>query len=352
MPITLHSLEKNLGLTPSYKNEKQLQQLSAWCKEHISQDIRYTGTQDEQYQQYYALAKKFLEDFLPKITGDLKTPLFGTLTTLAYAVQQGYHVFLKQQNISPELINVPDANSMTLLHKSAVNGFAHTTDTLLAKGANPHLVNAQKKSPLQLALMLPMSYEEDLIDAKKRIFRTLVKTAPQMLAKQDKDEQCILHFIRDEFVDLAQESLAKEPTLALIKNKESLFPIHTAILNNQEKITKLLLSMKNVSGLEDGHRQNALHYAASYGNKETLKLCIAASSDINKSDNESKTPLILAVEHNNTDAVKCLLAHHAEVNIKDAEGQTALFYAQARNNQPLEDLLSKAGATNSSSLKY
>jgi ankyrin repeat protein len=383
MPINLDSLLTEIHLNPTYENETQLNTLATWCKENISKDFHSTGEFAEQYEDYCSLAKGYLEDFLPYIPNSLASPVpqFGELNTLNYAVKCGYHLFIENQNISLDLVNLPNKNLMTPLHTSAVFGYLHTTETLLAKGANSKVMNKLDQYPLYQALFLPIQFDELLVDAKKAIFNLLAERTPQIWLTQDQNGDSVLHLMatHDVYADLAQESLPKALALVFTHNNALRYPIHTAILNNQSKMTCLLLGIDNVSNLEDGQQRTALHYAARYGTAEIIELCIKATSEIDKRDSEFKTPMLLAAEAGNMDAVKYLFAqgtdvhatdldglsilHHAInsqneqlicwlltwipknlVNLPDGRGHTALFYAKEHHNERLESLLLEAGA--------
>ena len=383
MPITLGLLLTKLHLNSTYENEHQLNELVKWCKENISQDIHYAGEFSEKYEDYCSLAKRFLEDFLPYIPTNLadSVPQFGELNTLQYAVKCGYHWFIKEQTISFQLVNLPNTNMMTPLHTSAVLGYIHTTEALLAKGADSQIKNGLNQFPAYQALFLPIKYDGFLVDSKKIIFHVLAKKTPQLWLAQDKSGDSVLHLMatHDAFEELANAFLPQASALVVTKNKASHYPIHTAILNNQYKMTDLLLRIPGVSNLEDSKRRRALHYAARCGRVEIIKLCINATSEIDKRDSSFKTPLLLAAEIGNKHAVEYLLSqeadvratdldgfsilHHAVnrqntnltrwllstipqdlVNLVDKVGHTPLFYARAHHNEIVETMLVEAGA--------
>lgn len=341
MPITLNGT--NVHFEANYKNEEQLNTLINWCEDNISKDIYYSGDVSEQYNQYYALVQSYIEHFLPHVSNNLTSPVsvFNGLNTLEYAVQCGYHIFLENLTVSPQILNSINKNGMSLLHKSAVLGYFHTAEILLAKGANPYLLNRQNQNPIFQALFLPIEYSEHFLAAKKNIFYTLVKCGADLLDTQDDMGDSPLHLMvqHDELIELTHFTMHQAPSLAFIKNKASCYPIHTAVLNNQYTQGEFLLSFADVPDLEDAHQRNALHYAAQYGSKEMVQLCIKMSSIIEKRDSEWNTPLLLAADYGNQKAMQVLLTHGADINTMDYKGFSVLHYAVNNQNIPLTQWL-------------
>lgn len=92
------------------------------------------------------------------------------------------------------------------------------------------------------------------------------------------------------------------------------YPIHAAILNNQQEIIERLLSLPNVALLTDARGQTPLHYAAKFATKNIVEICCNVFKDIeeresyiNCLDGDDKTPLMLATEVNNIKAIEVLL---------------------------------------------
>ncbi|XP_050305118.1 putative ankyrin repeat protein RF_0381 [Anthonomus grandis grandis] len=84
-----------------------------------------------------------------------------------------------------------------------------------------------------------------------------------------------------------------------------------------------------------------LHYAAEYGNLETVEKLLALKAFPDILNSKRQTPLHLACLNNHTGIVKLLLQHNANVNAKDAIGETPAIMA---TNLELFRTLVKNGA--------
>ena len=122
MTITFEELCNDLGLTPMYTDESQLDVLESWCYHAISQDLRYTGSNEEKYTQYYSLVSTYLNDFLPYTPTHLaqKIPQFENLNSIQYAAEHGYNRYIQDQpTLHDSILNAEDEEGMTPLHSSA-----------------------------------------------------------------------------------------------------------------------------------------------------------------------------------------------------------------------------------------
>ncbi len=311
-----------------------LNDLVDWCKKNISQD-RVPAENEDEYAFYTLLATDYVEQFLPLIN---ENNLISSML-IERATEAAYDRFLSQQPITAELINIPNSNQMTALHRAAALGYVHTTMALLAKGANPLVMNKQKQTPLFFALLLPCLFDYELVEKKEHIFNLLTEKEPILWSLEDEGGDTLLHQIAAQgFINLANLVIEKHPHLVEEQNKKnSLFPIHTAILNNNTEVVAALLAIPGVAHLSDKNGRTALHYAACYADESIVELCIAAVQDLNVPANEGETPLILAVQANNKDALVCLLDHNVDIMAVDAQQHSALNYAI--DNEELLELL-------------
>lgn len=315
-------------------DEKQLKVLKAWCHDHVSKDIHFTGTDAIQYEKYYKLAKDYLENFLAHAKKNLLEPVqdFSGLDTLQYAAKCGYHYFIDNQPLSQDILDHPNHNKMTPLHISASLGFPNTVEVLLTKGASPHVQNRQRQLPIFWSLFLPMIYEAHKPAQKKAIFKMLASRAGDTLLAQDQDGETLLHKIaeHEEFVDLFNEL---DPSLVFVANQAGRYPIHTSILNGQIAVMKHLLAIDGVINQVDGRKRTPLHYAARYGNENTVRLCVEHGAVVDAHDSEGQTPLMMAASAGKCEVVKYLIKHGACATIVDANGKSAFDYAKESENQ-------------------
>lgn len=311
--ITFNELGKELELTSKYEQDALLDALEAWCFNHISRDRQYAGSPAEKYQEYQALAKDYLDVFLPSGSPDPSTtlPILGDLNAVQYAARFGYDHFLNEENIvTNDLLNKPDKTGMTPLHLAAIQGYVHTVDVLLAKGADPTIANQQAQLPIHSALFVPMLHEHDLLSKKEAIVYSLLSHAPGTIACQDESGDSIFQLMAVHGFDtLMSDLLNKYPHGVFQQNNHAHYPIHTAILNNQLGIATQLLAIDKVPMLHDAKGRRALHYAARCGTKEMVSACCRVMPDVNVQDSEGKTPLDLAKAAKNSDAVEILIKY-------------------------------------------
>ena len=317
---TFAKISTELGLTPNYKNEAQLHILEDWCDKNISRDIRYQGLPNEKYKQYMVLLTHYFDVFLKHLSKDLtkNIPQYNKLNAIQYAAQQGYDQFITAlPSLSNEELNKANTEGMTPLHVCASNGYAHTLHSLLIKGANPREPNKELQRPIHSALFVPLLHDKELVSNKITIFKELVAHAPETIELKDSSGDSVFHLMatKHEFYPLLTELLSSHPKGAFCCNNHSQYPIHTAILNNQIAIAKLLLSIDKVATLADAEQRIALHYAAQYGSAEMVQQCCNVTQDINTRDTVNKTPLMLAIAAQNLEAVKILIKNGADATL-------------------------------------
>ena len=339
MAMTFNDLSDKLQLTPVYEQEAQLKALASWCHNNISRDISYEGSDAEQYLQYFSLAVTYLDDFLTSLPQNVaqKIPEIGGVTAIQFAAENGYDQFIANHSSIPEdVLDEGDRYGMTPLHKSAIEGYTYTVKALLDKGANPKKTNAQKQYPINSVLFVPMLYEDGLIERKEMIFKDLFASAPDIVNQHDKDGNTVMHqMAAHEFDAVMSWLLSSNPELAFLKNNASLYPVHTAILNQQIAALNLLLDIDGVAALGDAEKRVPLHYAARYGTAEMVERCWQATDDINIRDVADKTPLLWAAEADNKDALEILMKHGADATLVDYQGYTILHYAVSAGNEPM-----------------
>lgn len=392
MTTNFKELCRDLNLTSHFEQKTQLDALENWCYAHISRDVRYCRGNDEtRYACYLNLAKSWYADFLAYVPQNIsqKMQQFGNLNAIQYAACHGYDQFISsQQAFLDGVLDEGDANGMTPLHMSAVNGYLFTVCALLDNGADAKTANRRKQSPIQSALFVPVSHDDELLKRKASIFQKLLASTPDVINMPDQDGNTMLHNMAEHgFEAITAEVLTKAPGLALLQNKASLYPVHTAILNHQFGVLRQLLDIDNVALLCDSNKRVALHYAACYGTVEMVEACCLATNDINIRDDADNTPLLWAAKADKQDILEYLLEQGADVNAtdyqgysilhhavseqneamvalivtkvpdellnqRDSEGHSPLYHAQNGENKAIEELLINKGASNMERLRY
>lgn len=324
-----------LGIKPEHPVSEKLALLKHWFTENVSSDLLFSGNEAEQYAQYKQVTEAYLEHVLPKTKQDLgKTHRqFDGANVICALAAMGFDRVLLSLKPERTLLNTPDPHDLSPLHLAAVEGHVKTTEVLLSLGADSCTLNKQSQYPLFSALMVPMLHDDVLKQNKIAIFRLLRDKGTQPLNHRDDSGNTILHqMVLSDFIDLIQETLATEPSLAAIKNNHTLYPIHTAILNNQIQSVALLLQVKEGANLADKNGWTALHYAAIHAQQPLLKECCKFYTNVDVLDHQKRTPLMLAAEYENLAALKILIKRGAQTDLTDAHGFTLLHFAVQSGN--------------------
>jgi ankyrin repeat protein len=82
-----------------------------------------------------------------------------------------------------------------------------------------------------------------------------------------------------------------------------------------------------------------LHYAASGGHVEVIKLLLKHSAYIDAESPSKTTPLMMAAMYGNPQSVELLLEEGADASLKNDKGMTALDFADVANKQASAKLL-------------
>jgi uncharacterized protein len=327
MHLKLNELKQHLA--PSYTDEAQLSEIKQLCTTHISRDISYTGTPENQYQQYYKLINSFIEQY--------------DSLSLHAAAQLGYDQFLLSQNITKDVVNQPDSNGMSTLHIAAIYGHVFTIAALLSIGAEPEQLNDQQQLPIHCTLYKTAKCPKEMIHKKEVIFTTLLTQAPKTWLQKDNKGNTVFHYmIKYGFIELFKTCMSENNKGAFLSNNLNHYPIHTAMLKNCIESVHLLLEIDGVSALKDTNEHTPIHFAALYvKSPEIIEACCKKTVNLNKPDSMGKTALILAVENNNLDALQILVGYGADVTIPDKKGLTILHYAVLSKNAIIIDWVLK-----------
>ena len=227
---------------------------------------------------------------------------------------------------------------MTPLHLAAVGADKSKVEQLLNEGSNPNQLNKVGVPPLFSVLKLPMSTTCDEILDRENIFRLLWETTePAIRLGRDELGGTVLHLIAIHGFDcLAQEVLRAAPQLSSIARRyhNQDYPIHTAILNGQYEIAKILFDLDaETSTYLNALEQLPLHVAALCGSKAILTLCCEHyKGDIDQLDRDGQTALAVlrerfsVTEEQKRDFEQCLIAKGAKASNINRSGITQLGF--------------------------
>ncbi|MDF1677090.1 MAG: ankyrin repeat domain-containing protein [Legionellaceae bacterium] len=229
---------------------------------------------------------------------------------------------------------------MTALHIAAVRGQKAEVSRLLAE--NPGAANQMNNAgqpPLFNVLELAMRerFGENAAAAKalrREIFWEIwEKTDPELRTGQDEDGQTILHLMAiNGFDELIPEVLARlgDDKSLLTKQMQDNFvyhgeyPIHTAILNAQLDVVRVLYALDSDSATyTDADGKTPLHYAAQYGKEEMIRVCGEQhQGEVDVKDDKLRTPLMLTKEYNRTPDKDAVLAYLTSMGANEANVDT------------------------------
>ncbi len=123
---------------------------------------------------------------------------------------------------------------------------------------------------------------------------------------------------------------------AEVRNAKDESPLMLASMAGMVDVCKRLIALDadvNKTGW------TPLHYAASAGHVEVIKLLLKHSAYIDAESPNKTTPLMMAAMYGNPQSVELLLEEGADASLKNDKGMTALDFADVANKQASAKLL-------------
>ncbi len=122
-------------------------------------------------------------------------------------------------------------------------------------------------------------------------------------------------------------------------NKYGESPLMMAIISNQTALAKQLIA-RGAATNKGGW--SPLHYAATRGNVEVMRLLLARDAYIDAKAPNLATPLMMAAQFGDEAAVRFLLSRQADPWDRDTRGHTALDYARRGGKEDSIAMLASA----------
>lgn len=179
---------------------------------------------------------------------------------------------------------------------------------------------------------------------------------------QDKNEESLLHFVKDGNYNLIEYLLKKgvSPNLQDQEGQNIIFYLSEKVeKSNSEfdmkKLTELIelaLEAKDAAAQKDKEGNNLLTNflgnlqkpLSQYAQKEFLSNLVTKfidnGVDINEKNNEGNNPILLSVEKNDLEIVELLVNKSADVNVQNATEETPLSLAIMKGNNDYFDMVS------------
>jgi ankyrin repeat protein len=149
-------------------------------------------------------------------------------------------------------------------------------------------------------------------------------------------------------LEAVKKFLDDNPALLNAKTKLADTPLHWAASCGRIEVVKLLLSRKPDVNAKNITGSTPLHMACRIANKAIVELLLAAKTDVNAKaegeDEEGETPLHIVVRRGNIELAELLLKNKADVGARLTTGVTVLQLAKKRGRTDMLKLLRQHGA--------
>jgi ankyrin repeat protein len=176
------------------------------------------------------------------------------------------------------------------------------------------------------------------------------------LRAQDENGDTILHLIVEQGIEDMIKPLARIIPGNSIANNAKLTPLHQAVINVNQKMTRFLVDAGSDISARGPDGYTALHYTCkskypsscdyiyNQGRLEILRILIDSGADLNaQTDSQKFTPIFCATFFLENDCIKPLLDAGADPLIPYWNGQTILVKAASFNNIGVMRMLLDAG---------
>lgn len=283
-------------------------------------------------------------------------------------------------------VNSVNDDGMTALQLAATTQEPSTVELLLKRGANVHLLDCNRVTPLwrvayklngnaKIAKLLLEGGSEPgfpdwigvtplhsaCLNGNIEIFQLLIDGGADVKAKNDAGES-LLHY-----------ALRRDPRLELIKelvrlgadvneqDNNSQAPLYVVAVGSGSEsavVVELLLDSGADVNDDDVFGFTALHCVAANGNLELVMLFAEKGANLSLRDKNGDTALSFAARFGKTDVVRYLLQRFAAqgnescITAVDTRGRTALHRAAAKGHEDIVEMLLAAENVDSASLTH
>jgi len=121
-------------------------------------------------------------------------------------------------------------------------------------------------------------------------------------------------------------------------------PLHYAATFGHPNCVRLLLTNGASIDVKDNDNWTPLHGAVIMGHSDCARVLLAGGASVDTKDNDNRTPLHIAAKYGHPDCVRLLLDNGASVDAKDINNRTPLFYTVEYKKPDCAQILIQNGA--------
>lgn len=237
-------------------------------------------------------------------------------------------VYLLHEQHAP--VNVVDTHGRTALFSAVLSRTAETVEVLLEQQFNHKHVDLYGQSVLHV---LCASNEN-----RDSVLEVLAQLGSDFLDMQNPEGQTALHYVaRYDLVKGAQMLLQRGANHSF-KDKEGMTALHLAAIYQSIDCIHLLLLFKADPWIKDAKNCTVLHNLAR-GESSTIEQLEKISSFVNAADEDGWTALHCAAKFGTKETIRYLIAKGADPCIPDHKGKTALHVGCEESNGKVVDIL-------------
>lgn len=247
---------------------------------------------------------------------------------------------LLKENVNPNFV---DEEGYSPLHRAVLNNNLDVVNVLLSYKD----IDTEIKLPYEASVddwylggatpLLVASYtgNADIVNA-------LIEAGSDIRAKDDIDGAATIHIAsangNNEVINIL---LNKDNTLINEADSMKDTPLHWASIKNQTDTISLILANGADTKLTNSDGNTVLHYAAMYGDVNTVNVLLEADSSLaSVENNEGITPIYYAIVVSDNDILSSIITNgQIDINKKDSLGYTPLHYAANYGNMEAVVLL-------------
>lgn len=247
---------------------------------------------------------------------------------------------LLKENVNPNFV---DEEGYSPLHRAVLNNNLDVVNVLFSYKD----IDTEIKLPYEASVddwylggatpLLVASYtgNADIVNA-------LIEAGSDIRAKDDIDGATTIHIAsangNNEVINIL---LNKDNTLINEADSMKDTPLHWASIKNQTDTISLLLANGADTKLANSDGNTVLHYAAMYGDVNTVNVLLEADSSLaSVENNEGITPIYYAIVVSDNDILSSIITNgQIDINKKDSLGYTPLHYAANYGNMEAVVLL-------------